>query len=134
MSNIDLNDSENFITQNLTEEAKKALNDMSKWRIDSPDRPPCAICGETIDRSVPIRMWTQNIEKEISFHTFCAFKNFIIPKSCEYCKNWDPREGHWEADCKLNKFPHPNPYEDDWSPTPDMYCCDDFKDFREKKG
>lgn len=128
-----MNESERFLDQNLTEKAKEISKDLSNWRTDSPDRPPCAICGDIIDRGIPLRMWTENGEYEISFHFYCVLKDVQVVPSCEYCEHWDTGEDDWDADCKLNKFPHPDHYEDDWSPTPDTYCCDEFKDFRKKK-
>ena len=133
MSEFDTSDSDNFITRNLTEEATKILQDISNWREDSPDNPPCAICGEIINRGLPLRMWTENAEKEISFHFYCAFKNYELPQCCEYCKNWEIDLEWNEGDCKLGKFEKPNPYEDGYFPGPEEFYCDDWEDFRKKK-
>jgi hypothetical protein len=50
---------------------KEILKDKSKWREDSPDNPPCAKCDKIIDDDVPIRMWLEDGELEISFHWDC---------------------------------------------------------------
>ncbi|MFW9971717.1 MAG: hypothetical protein ACFFDF_16110 [Candidatus Odinarchaeota archaeon] len=129
MSKINLKDSNDFFTKNLTEKALKVLKDKTKWRTDSPDRPQCAICGKIIDRGIPLRMWNDGeVVYEISFHTYCAFKEIQIDASCEYCKNWDPGENDFEEDCILDKFPYPDSFdEDDWNPSPDEYYCDKFE-------
>ncbi len=118
--------------ENLTEAATKILQDISNWRENSPDYPPCAVCGETINRGVPLRMWTKQAKKEISFHPFCLFENYELPKCCETCKKWEIDPEWNEGDCKLGKFKIANPYEDDYFPGPEEFCCDDWEDFRKK--
>ena len=50
---------------------KEILENKENWRTDSPDKPPCAKCEEIIKDEVPVRMWTENCELEISFHLDC---------------------------------------------------------------
>lgn len=59
-----------------------------KWRLDSPDYPPCALCGEQIgseeederegdeegEVTVPVRLWRSMPEQptqEMTFHFKC---------------------------------------------------------------
>lgn len=56
----------------LNEKTKKAMKNPNNWRTDSPDEPPCAICGINIKDDVPLRAFSDDGWKEIAFHIDCA--------------------------------------------------------------
>ena len=48
-----------------------------KWRAESVDVPPCALCGKLIEGEdeigaiLPVRLWRRDCSEEISFHPLC---------------------------------------------------------------
>lgn len=58
----------------INEKVQNVLNEKSNWRTTSPDEPPCAMCNKIIEDDVPIRLWSDDGNLEISFHPNCFFE------------------------------------------------------------